>query len=58
MAKVSQTFVDTTLWPEFQALSKVLSEYVSNITEKVISDHIFKDASEASVMDAPKQIEL
>jgi len=56
MAKVSKTFVDKTLWPEFQALSKVLSEYVSEITEKVIGEHIFKDASEASVMDGPKQL--
>ena len=56
MAKVSKTFVDQTLWPEFQALSKVLSEYVSEITEKVIGEHIFKDASEASVMDGPKQL--
>jgi len=57
MAKVSKTFVDETLWPEYQALSKVLNEYVSNITEKVIHDHIFKDVSEASVMDEPKQLE-
>ena len=57
MAKVSKTFVDDTLWPEFQALSKVLSEYVSNITEKVIHEHICKDVSEASVMDEPKQLE-
>ena len=57
MAQVTKTFVDDTLWPEFQALSKVLNEYVSNITEKVIHDHIFKDVSEASVMDEPKQLE-
>ena len=58
MAKVSKSFVDQTLCPEFQALSKVLSEYVSNITEKVIHDHIFKDVSEATVMNEPKQLEL
>lgn len=40
-----------------QELSKVLTEYVSNITEKVIHDHIFKDVSEATVMAEPKQIE-
>jgi hypothetical protein len=53
MAKVAPSFVDSTLWPEFQALN----EYVSNITEKVINDHIFKDSSETTVMDNPKQIE-
>ena len=57
MAKVSPKFCDETIWPEFQALSKVLKEYVSNITEKVIQEHIFKDASEATVMAEPKQIE-
>ena len=56
MANVSKSFVDKTLRPEFQALSKVLTEYVSKITEKVISDHIFKDTSEASIMDDPKQL--
>lgn len=58
MAKVSKSFVDETLWPEFEALSEVLSEYVSNITEKVIHDHIFKDVSEATVMEEPKQLPL
>ena len=56
MAKVSKNFVDETLWPEFQALSKVLSAYVSQITEKVISEHIFKDTSEASIMEETKQL--
>jgi len=56
MAKIAPSFVDSTLWPEFQALSKVLNEYISTITEKVISDHIFKDSSEATVMDEPRQI--
>ena len=57
MAKVSPKFCDETIWPEFQALSKVLKEYVSAITEKVISEHIYKDASEATVMTEPKQIQ-
>jgi len=58
VAKVQQSFLDKTIWPEYQALSKVLKEYISNITEKVIHDHIFKDASEATVMDEPKQLPL
>ena len=56
MARVTKTFVDDILWPEFEALSEVLSEYVSQITEKIISEHIFNDASEATVMDEPKQL--
>ena len=57
MAKVSPSFVDETLWPEFQELSKVLTEYVSNITGQIIQDHIFKDASEATVVTDLKQIQ-
>ncbi len=57
MAKIAPSFCDNTLWPEFQALSKVLNEYIASITEKVISEHIFKDSSEATVMEEPKQLE-
>ncbi|MFT7516216.1 MAG: hypothetical protein ACI9QL_005454 [Candidatus Omnitrophota bacterium] len=58
MAKIPRAFLNETLWPEYQELNKVLSAYVSEITDRIIREHIHNDASEADVSDAPpKHIE-
>ena len=58
MAKVSKRFVDETLWPEFQALSASLRTYLDDVTNRVVSEVIHADVSEAAVMDEPKQLPL
>ena len=50
MAKVSKTFVDETLWPEFEELDKVLEAYLDDITNKIISESIHSDSSDAEVV--------
>ena len=50
MAKVSKRFVDETLWPEFQELNKTLKSYLDDITERVISEGIHSDSSEAEII--------
>ena len=50
MAKVSKTFVDETLWPEFEELNKTLRSYLDEITNKVICESIHDDNSEAEVI--------
>jgi len=57
MARVSKSFVDETLWPEFVELDDVLSEYLSSVTERVIQEAIFQDSSEASERAKPAGIE-
>lgn len=57
MAKVSKSFVDKTLWPEFVELDDVLTEYLSDVTERVIKEAIFEDSSEASERAKPPAIE-
>ncbi|MBT7702032.1 MAG: hypothetical protein HN700_17220 [Verrucomicrobia bacterium] len=52
MAKVPKRFVDETLWPEYTELNKVLSSYLDETTERVISRGIHEDSSEAEVMKA------
>jgi inactivated superfamily I helicase len=47
MALVPKSFVDQTLWPEFQQLSEVLRAYLDEVTNRVISEGIFGDVSEA-----------
>ncbi len=36
MARISKTFVDDVLWPEYQALSTSLTEHLNAVTERVI----------------------
>ena len=50
MAKMPKSFVDETLWPEFDALNKTLQEYLEQITDKIISDTIHADSSDAEVI--------
>ncbi len=50
MAVVSKTFVDETLWPEFEEFDKILESYLDDITNKVISEAIHDDSSEAEVV--------
>jgi len=57
MAKAPKSFIEETLWPEFQELSGVLSAYIAEITDKVIRNNIHHDSSEASVVEEPRQLE-
>ena len=51
MVQVPEKFVDDTLWPEFQELSKQLEEYLSKTTERIISEVLNADSSEAEVTE-------
>jgi len=58
MAKVSQGFVDETLWPEFEALSSTLRSYLDEVTNRVVGQVIHADVSEAAEVEEPKQLPL
>jgi hypothetical protein len=47
MARVSLQFVDETLWPEFEQLHATLLSYLEEVTERVISQALSVDSSEA-----------
>src|SRR4051812_42615164 len=47
MARVSKTFVQETLWPEFEALHDTLLTYFNAFTTRVIAQALNADASEA-----------
>ena len=49
MARVPVSFVNETLWPEFQELNKTLRSYLDEVTERVITTGIYADSSEAEV---------
>ncbi len=49
MLRVDKQFLDQTLWPRFKEISSILSSYLSEVTERVISTTIKADGSEAEV---------
>ena len=56
MARVSKPFVDETLWPAFQEFSENLRTYLAEVTDRVVSQVIYQDSSEAEVVAEPKQL--
>ena len=58
MAKVTRTFVQDTLWPEFRQADAILHQYLHEVTESVISKAISGDLTDveeraASAMPNP-----
>ena len=51
--KAPKDFVETVLWPEYQALSKILYEYINQMTEKIITEEIHRDTTEAHEIAVP-----
>jgi hypothetical protein len=47
LARVSRSFVDRTLWPEYEALNRALHEHLDRITTAIIEEAIASDTSEA-----------
>jgi len=47
MVRVPKAFVDDVLWPQYQALNNALREYLAQATEKIISEEIHSDTTEA-----------
>ena len=52
MAKVTKSFVDETLWPEFQQLSTTLRHYLDEVTQRVIAEAIHGDVTDAEERSA------
>lgn len=52
MVKVSETFVDKTLWPEFTELDKELITHLNDTAEKIINEAVFGDVSEVEEIRA------
>ncbi len=56
MARLSQKFVDETLWPEFQEIYKILNDYLSEVTDRVILQVLEQESGEADVVEKTKMI--
>ncbi len=49
MARVSVSFVEDTLWPEFVELDKALQAHLDAVTDRVIREGIFAEDAEAEI---------
>lgn len=47
LVRAPRRFVEETLWPEYEALAGALDVYLSEVTERIISEAIHGDSSEA-----------
>jgi len=47
MVRVPKSFVDQTLWPEYQQLREALNEYLNDATERIIREEVYRDTEEA-----------
>ena len=54
--RAPKSFVEQVLWPEFEELSAALTEYLSEITEKVIREEVHGETGEADEVDDPRRI--
>lgn len=49
MARVSRQFVEETLWPEFEELSRVLQLHLSEVTDRIIGEAISPESHDEEV---------
>ena len=56
MARLSRSFVNDTLWPEFQELQQTLSAYFDALTDRVIEQALDVKAGEAEERPEPQAL--
>jgi hypothetical protein len=56
MVKVSRSFVNETLWPQFQALSTELHTYLREVTDRVIHEALDASSGEADEVAGTPQL--
>jgi hypothetical protein len=46
--RVTRSFAEQTLWPEYQELQAALNDYLNDATERIIREEVYGDAGDAS----------
>ena len=57
IVRAPETFLNSVLWPEFQEINAALSDYLAQVTDKVIREAVYKDACDADEVPEPARIE-
>ena len=55
--RAPRSFLDAVLWPEFQELHAALTAYLTEITDKIIREEVFGDASDADEVAEPRKLD-
>lgn len=48
MVRAPQSFIQKTLWPEYQEIQRALEEYLLQATNRIIREEVFRNSSEPS----------
>ena len=56
MVRAPETFLNTILWPEFQDINAALTEYLAQVTDKVIREEVYKETGDAEEVEEPAKI--
>lgn len=56
IVKAPKSFIDETLWPEFEILSEALLAYLSELTSRLIREEVFSDLSDIDEVQEKPQI--
>lgn len=56
IVRAPETFLNTVLWPEFQEINAALSDYLAQVTDRVIREAVYKDAGDAEEVPEPAKI--
>jgi hypothetical protein len=56
MVKVPESFVNDTLWPEYQQIASTLRSYIDQITDRIVADVIHGDSSDAEEKREPPKL--
>lgn len=57
MARMPKTFLDQTLWPEYEEISTALTTYLSEATDRVIGQVLHADGSDADVLEGALELD-
>lgn len=56
MVRAPRSFVDETLWPEYQELASSLVTYLSEVTDRVIAEVLSESTAEPEVRESAGQL--
>lgn len=56
MVRAPASFVQVTLWPEFEELSRALTSHLDDITRKIIREEVHEATQDAEEISEPRQL--
>jgi hypothetical protein len=56
LVRAPASFVQLTLWPEFEELSRALTAHLDEITRKIICDEVHEGTQDAEEINEPRRI--